>query len=213
MGKGKVSIADLEEKDKYSLIEELDHQDMVPFIMKEFQNRNLIIHLYVIINISIVTAGIIFAINQQQLGTISFFSMFLWWIGGAVAGSTLVIPFHELLHGITYYLLGAKKVSYGGNLRDFYFFATADHFIVTGKTIWPLALAPFLVVGSLCVWALQSDLSTGIKCLFWGMLTLHSLNCLGDFGILSYFWERREKKIYTYDRVKEAKSYIYQEQD
>lgn len=211
MGREKVSIADLEQKEKYELIEELDHQDMISFIMNEFQKRNLIIHLYVIINISIVTAGVIFAVNQLNLGTIPLLYMFLWWIGGAIAGSTIVIPVHELLHGLAYYLLGAKKVSYGGNLRDFYFYAAADRFIVSGRTIWPLALSPFLVISGLCLWALQADISTGLKCFFWGMLTLHSLNCLGDFGMLSYFWERRNKKLYTYDQVKEAKSYIYQE--
>lgn len=210
---GKVSIRQLKEDDKYQLIEELDHQDMVPFILKEFQQRNLIIHVYVLLNISIITAGILFVIAQYQLGSISLFSMFLWWIGGAVSGSTLIIPFHELLHGLTYYLLGARKVSYGGNLRDFYFFATADRFVVTGKTIWLLALAPFVVVGSLCLWALKLEFSIGLKCFFWGILTLHSLNCLGDFGILSYFWERRNQKLYTYDLVEEAKSYIYQEND
>jgi hypothetical protein len=213
MGKEKVSIAELETKEKYTLIQELDHQDMVPFIMEELQKRNLITHLFVIINISILTAGIIYAIQQQQLGTISLFSMFLWWILGAVVGSTLVIPVHELLHGLVYYLLGAKKVTYGGNLRDFYFYAAADRFVVTEKTIWPLALTPFLVIGGLCMWGLQSEWSIGLKCLCWGLLSLHSLNCLGDFGILSYFWSRRTKKLYTYDLVKEAKSYIYQEQD
>lgn len=181
--------------------------------MDEFQQRNLIIHLFVIINLSIITVGTIFAINEYSAGTIGLFSMFSWWILGGIAGSTLVIPLHELLHGLTYYLLGAKKVSYGGNLKDFYFYATADRFIVTEKSIWPLALVPFLVIGGACFWALQQDISTALKCFCWGLFTLHSLNCLGDFGILSFFWANRKHKLYTYDLVKEKKSYIYREVD
>lgn len=211
MGRRKVTIKDLEHQENYELIQELDHQDLVPFIMDEFQQRNPIIHLFVILNISIVTAGTIFAINQFMDGNIRFFPMLSWWILGAIVGSTLIIPIHELLHGLMYYLLGAKKVSYGANLKDFYFYATADQFIVTEKTIWPLALVPFVVIGSICLWILQMDIYLVTKCFVWGLFTLHSLNCLGDFGILSFFWANRKHKLYTYDLVNEKKSFIYKE--
>lgn len=210
MGRRKISIEDLKNSEAYKMILEIDHQNMVPFILHEFRNRNLIIHLFVIINISLVTGGLVFAINQIGAGTIGILSLFILWILGAVAGSTIVVPIHEGLHGLAYYALGAKKVSYGGNLKQFYFYAVADRFILDEKGIWPLALAPFVFISLGCVLGIQ-NLNVFWQCFFWGFITMHSLNCLGDFGILSFFWSHRGKKIYTFDLVDQGKSFVYRE--
>lgn len=207
MGNKKVNIRQLEDETRFQLIKELNHQDMIPFIMEELQQRNLMIHLYVIFNLAILTQGIRFAI--EQLGNTSLLALFLWWVGGAIAGSTLIVPLHELLHGLAYYWLGAKKVTYGGNLREFYFFAAADRFVVNGRSIWPLALTPFLVISVGCVLLLLADFPTGLKAFGYGLFSLHSLNCLGDFGMLSFFWKHRQKRLYTYDLVKTGKTLIY----
>jgi hypothetical protein len=209
MGNKKVSIHQLEQTENFQLIKELNHQDMVPFILEEFQQRNLMIHLYVIFNLAILTQGIRFAIEQLQLGNTGLLALFLWWTGGAIAGSTLIVPLHELLHGLAYYWLGAKKVTYGANLREFYFFAAADRFVVNGRSIWPLALAPFMVISTGCIWLLQADFPTGLQALGYGLFSLHSLNCLGDFGMLSFFWKHRHQQLYTYDLVKAEKTLIY----
>ena len=181
---------------------------MVPFILQEFRNRNLIIHVFVIINLSLVTGGLLFAIEQIKMGTIGLFALFLLWILGAVAGSTIVVPIHEGLHGLAYYALGAKKVSYGGNLKQFYFYAVADRFVLNEKGIWPLALSPFLCISAACVLGILY-FNVFWQCFFWGFLTMHSLNCLGDFGILSFFWANRGKSLYTYDLVDQGKSFVY----
>lgn len=210
MGRPKVSIEDLKNEETFKMILEIDHQNMVPFILHEFRNRNLLIHLFVIINLSLVTSGLIFALQQINQGTIGIVSLFLLWIIGAIAGSTIVVPVHEGLHGLAYYGLGAKKVSYGGNLKQFYFYAVADRFVLDEKGIWPLALTPCIVIGLACGFGILS-LNVWWQCFFWGFLTMHTLNCLGDFGILSFFWAHRGKKIFTYDLVDQGKSYVYRE--
>lgn len=208
MGRRKISIEDLQNKEAYKMILEIDHQNMVPFILHEFRNRNLIIHLFVLINLGLLTAGLVFAIEQINQGNIGLMALFLLWILGAIAGSTIVVPIHEGLHGLAYYSLGAKKVTYGGNLKQFYFFAVADRFVLDEKGIWPLALSPFVFISLACILGILYA-RVPWQCFFWGFLSMHSLNCLGDFGILSFFWSNRGKKIFTYDLVDQGKSFVF----
>ena len=209
MVRNRVEIEELENNDAYQLIKTIHHQEILPFIQKEFDRRNLIIHLFVIINIALLTSSIFIGIQQVSSGTISFWRMFLLWVGGAIAGSTLIIPIHELIHGITYYLLGAPKVSYGWNPKQFYFFAVADRYVINGTQMWPLALGPFVIISVAC---LMGIVYLGIywQWFFWGLLVMHSLNCIGDFGMLSFFWEHRSKRLYTFDIVEHSVSYVYQ---
>ena len=126
MGSTSISIQELENQEEYDLILRLDHQEILPFIQEEFERRNFLIHLYIAINIALVTASIFFGIEQWFAGTMPAWKMLVFLVIGAVLGSTLIVPIHELIHGLVYYMLGAPKVSYGWNLESFYFYAVAD---------------------------------------------------------------------------------------
>lgn len=202
------TIYDLENNEDFELIERIAHDDMVPFIQKAFRSRNFVIHLFVILNIALLTASTLTGIQHYATGAFSLWKMILIWIIGGVAGSSLIIPIHELIHGLTYYLLGARRVSYGWNLRQFYFFAVADRFVVSDRGIWPLALGPFLVITTGML-LLTPQLPPAWQWFCWGLICIHSLNCAGDFGLLSFFWENRNRRLYTFDLVKDSVSFIY----
>ncbi|TAF66939.1 MAG: DUF3267 domain-containing protein [Cytophagales bacterium] len=120
----------------------------------------------------------------------------------------LLIPLHELIHGLAYRLVGAKKVSYGANLKKFIFYALADKFVVSYKEFIIVALAPFLVVYLVNIILFLVLPTTGAyACL--GLTFVHSLLCGGDFGLLSFFHENKSKQLVTYDDVAKQASYFY----
>jgi len=41
------------------------------------------------------------------------------------------------------------------------------------------------------------------------LLFMHATAASGDFAILSYLWEQRDKTIYTYDDADTRKSYFF----
>jgi len=208
MGLKQPNLTELQDPEKYLLIRTIAHQDMLPFIQEQFQKRNFIIHLFVLFNLALLTAASSMSIHQVLAEEYPFWKMLIWSLVGAILGSTLIIPVHEAIHGLTYYFLGAKKVKYGWNPKQFYFFAVADRFIVNKVDIWPLALAPFFLITGLGIFGIY-HVQGAWQWLLWGFVCMHSLNCIGDFGILSFFWDFRKHSIYTFDLVKDSVSFIY----
>ena len=206
MGKIKPSLQDLEDSSKYELLDEIPHQDMLSFVMKVFATRNILIHSFVVINLGFLTASISMAI--QQAGSFPVWKMIVFFILGAILGTTLVIPPHEGIHGLVYRLLGARKISFGWNPRHFYFYVAADRFVVGHRDIWPLAMAPFLILSTLSFLGIIYG-SPSLQWISRGFLCMHSLNCIGDFAMVAYFWQFRKWEIYTFDLVKDSVSFIY----
>ena len=101
----------------------------------------------------------------------------------------LVVP-HELLHGLAFRLLGARRVVYGAEWRQLVFHASAPGFPVGPGGMSFVALAPFAVVTpGLAALALGGDV-------YWawlgiGALLMHTQGCLGDFAMVNYFARRR----------------------
>jgi hypothetical protein len=42
-----------------------------------------------------------------------------------------------------------------------------------------------------------------------GALLIHTGGCYGDFGLVSYLWQKRKFKPVTYDDVLESKTFFY----
>lgn len=68
---------------------------------------------------------------------------------GLIISFSIIIPIHEIVHGMVYVLLGAKKILFGAEIKQFAFYAVADEF-VTGRTgFYLLAISPFIVISLL----------------------------------------------------------------
>jgi len=127
---------------------------------------------------------------------------------GLIISFSIIIPIHEIVHGIVYVLLGAKKILFGAEIKQFAFYAVADEF-VTGRTgFYLLAISPFIVIsllnlaGFLFVRGVASYT-------YISMLFFHTTMCIGDFALMSYYDINKEKEIYTFDDVKSRISYFY----
>ena len=120
----------------------------------------------------------------------------------------VLLPLHELIHGLAYKLVGAKAVSYHADWRKFTFYAAADGFVVSTREFYGVALAPFAIInaGLLLGYALAGPAVAWV-CL--GALLLHMGGCAGDFALVNFLYKHRRKALVTYDDMGAAKSFFY----
>lgn len=132
----------------------------------------------------------------------------LKYFGNGCAITFLLIPPHEILHGIAYKLCGAKKVSYKANWRKLYFMAVADKFVTFRKQFYFIALLPVTLISIIMLIAAYFASPTGqIMWLTVGLV--HASMCAGDFGLMSFFAENKHREVVTYDDVENEISYFY----
>jgi hypothetical protein len=85
----------------------------------------------------------------------------------------------------------------------------ADHFVAGGKEFIVVALSPYAMI------TLLSAAGMFMVPGYWnftllGIIFMHTLFCGGDFALLSYFHENREKELVTFDDVEQKVSYFYE---
>ena len=191
----------------YVLIDSLGHKELIPFVRSYLKKRTKISSFYTVSNIIIVVA-IIFCFRQNygiddfSLGSgITYFTY-----GMAIAFG--LIPLHEFIHVLAYKSQGAKKTSYGANLKKFHFMAIADKFVANKKEFQVVALAPFVVI----------SIILGILLFFVSNLMgfYNSRNIAHSYGFffrrfwfIKHFEFNNDREIVTYDDKENSISYFY----
>ena len=150
-------------------------------------------------------AAFAYGIAANDMNTVSLLKQFLY---GLIISLTIIIPFHELIHALSYFLVGARKIRFGAVLKHFAFYAVAEDFVANRNAFIFLALSPFILVSLLClagfIFVHGYASYTYISVLFF-----HATMCAGDFALLSYFEFHGNKELYTFDDVKNKISYFY----
>ncbi|MBK7869173.1 MAG: DUF3267 domain-containing protein [Saprospiraceae bacterium] len=205
----KPTIEELFNDDQYIKLAELPYTEMIPFVQNEFAKRNTVIRIYIWLNIFILLLMIMLGILQSLNGQISVGMLISNTLIGFALTLTILIPVHEALHGLAYKLLGAPKVAFGGNIRQFYFYAVADRFVIGKNGFKIIALTPFVVISMI---AIIGILLTPVKIqwICWGVLLMHTGACAGDFGLLGFYKRHPGGDIFTFDHVKEKVAYFFQ---
>jgi hypothetical protein len=195
------SITELQNEACFQRAEVIEHDDMMRFISAYFFRLNPIILIFLLLNLISLAVWIV---------TTSLFGFDIGIVvttGLAVLGMFPLIPLHEWIHGLVYKAQGATDVRYGGSLWKLYFYAIAHRFVVSSRQLVVVALAPLVVISLLCILlALVSPPATPFAM---ALLFMHATAASGDFAILSYLWEQRDKTIYTYDDADTRKSYFF----
>ena len=194
----------------YEKIEELSHDDIRPFLRREIagnQGWGLIAKMYQGIGLLLVGFALIkaFAPYMTRRDTASLEGLGM----GVLFSFTVLIVLHELLHAIAYLLVGAKKLSFGMNLRKFMFYVQADKKVLNYKQFMFVALAPAVVVGFVSLAGAIFFYGQPLYYFFMVLFGLHGLFCGGDFGLLCFFENRKDDEIYTFDVKSEGKTYFY----
>ena len=98
-------VEQIQNEELYTKILELNFDDMIPFVLSNIKKKGLMSGLFIAVNV----------IGLFSIGVLSIWGIYTGWIPwsrfiiqlvlGILAGSIIVIPFHELLHGLAYKIL------------------------------------------------------------------------------------------------------------
>lgn len=203
MSKQKPTPEELQDSGKYQKIQDLDHNEMVPFLLKNLKNRNPINAVF-----KHGTMLLIALILFVWIGRWDTTSFFLGLGAGLLFTFTVGVVLHETLHLLVYKVLGAKKTRLKPLWDQGAVAAVADHFVVSEKEFYWLAFTPFVVLTTAGLVALFTTSSW----IFYGVsvfLVMHATACIGDFSLAGYMYEHRKEEIYTFDDVKNDRSFFY----
>ena len=198
----------LQGENGYRKILELDFSEMIPFVLSNIRKRGIIPLLYISINMITLIFIILFTVWSVKSGLLNAGRIFWQVLAGILSGSILVIVPHELLHGLAYRVLGARKIKFGADLQQFIFYVTADRFPISKRELAFLALTPFVLINLVIIaltaaWAAQLTLFSAF------LLLCHNIMCIGDFAMISYAYGQKSE-LYTYDDTEIKKSYFYE---
>jgi hypothetical protein len=180
---------------------------MTPFVLDNIRGREKMVVLFLALNVSTVLFILIYLVWGLASGRFDGQAVF-WRIGGGIlAGTILIIPPHEILHGLAYRLLGARHIRFGVDLKQFIFFVTADRFPISRNELRFLAMTPFVAInvvtiGLTAIWFPDWILFSAT------LLLSHNIMCIGDFAITSYA-NKVKGKLYSFDEIEKKKSYFY----
>jgi len=194
------------EQNGYGLHACLAHAELVSFIKTYFFMKNPVIISYWLFNLLILAGGIYFLFLTPSPGD-SLLKLFL---GFPVF--FLIIPVHELIHGIGYKMAGADTVSYKAIWKQLVFYAMADRFVANKIQFVLLAVAPFILLNASFI-ALFFYLPEPLSWVSYGALLMHTAGCSGDFALISFFYKHWKRSPVTYDDVAGEVSYFFLKND
>lgn len=195
------------DKNGYQLLDQLEHNNIIPFIRTYLKKQTKFSLLYYAVNILCAAIIVCLMWYHSSIQSFKLLDMLLH-ISYGFSLSLLLIPIHEYIHALAYKYVGATTTSYDANLKKFYFMAMADQFVANKKEFRIVALAPFVVISLSCITGLVFAPKIWAFTL-WGILFAHSSFCSGDFGLLSYFDFHKDKEVITYDDKANKISFFY----
>ena len=188
-GSKKKPDADALQKDPgYRMILELDFSDMIPFVLSNIKRRNGISMLYFVTNAVTLLFILFYIIWGIRSGMFHGGRILVHIVAGFLAGSILVIPPHEMLHGLAYRLLGARWIKFGADLKQFIFYVTADRFPISKRELAFLAMTPFILI-NLATIVITIGWCTHFALFSATFLLSHNIMCIGDFAMISFAYQ------------------------
>ncbi len=195
----------------YHQILELDFNDMIPFVLSNIKRKSFISFFYAGVNLGLLSVTLLIIILELIESHQPFLMIIKQSLIGIFAGSILVIPLHELLHGVAYRILGARNLKYGADMQQLIFYVTADRYPISGRELQFLAMTPFMVINIVTV--IMGTVWFPHLILFSAFFLLsHNTMCIGDFALVNYVFHQK-KTIFTYDEPTTKKSFFYVEID
>lgn len=203
------SIDQLRNSGQYELIAQLNHHQIKEFVITQLTQNGRIIKIYMIYQIVMIMAGMFFFTRSIVLAFQGSPSPLYYSLAALVFCFSVLIIVHELLHGIALKFAGAKRVTYGGYLKKFIFYAEADQFVINRRQFAFIALTPLFAVKLITLAGIVFLFSHPVFYFLIFVMSAHSLFCAGDIGLLSIFYKIKNTEIFTFDVKTEKTSYFY----
>jgi hypothetical protein len=215
----KPSIEQLNNNTEYELVESFKIDEMNQFLQKEMNGgvapdpspkskKNAIIKAMLIGGVFGVIGYFVGKFFAQQFLTSQYgdFAQVGW---AFLAFFVVILPIHELIHGIAFKYLGAPKISFGYSWKSLMVYCYAQKFVMNLRENSFVAAQPFIWITSALVLALF--VLPQYTVLIAVLLFVHTVGCIGDFLLIKYARRNKGREIYLYDDVDEASmSYFFE---
>ena len=201
------SVEDMEDSSNFRLFLTISYKDLIQFVFDYLKKKSGLTFFYWILCLIFLSAAIytrIYSAEKFPESKILFHTAL-----GMIILPVIIIPIHEFLHVIPYYLSGAKNIRVGMDLKQYLFYVTAHRYVATPLQFRIVALTPFLIISTALIVAviLLPGLWKWSLSLF---LFVHATMCAGDIALLNLYWMNKNKKIYTWDDVDKKEAYFYE---
>jgi len=203
-----LKVEDLEDQSKYRELLKIPYDELIDFVLDYMRRKSeLMIFFW---SACVIFLGIAITVRINIAGYFPVKSIMFHSLLGFIVFPVLMIPLHEILHVITYYLAGAHRIRFGMDLRQYMFYVTAHRFVTGQRQFKLVALTPF-VTGSIVLIILILLLPGLWKWSLSILLFVHATMCAGDFAMMNFYFLNRGKKIYTWDDFDKKIAYFYEE--
>jgi hypothetical protein len=203
-----LQVEDLEDHSKYRQILKISYDDLIPFIFDYLKRISGVTAFFWSVCFLFLCTAVRIRINIA--GYFPLKDIVLHSVLGMIVFPVICIPLHELLHIIPYYFSGARKIRVGMDLRQYLFYVTAHRYVATPLQFRIVALVPFALI-SIAAMAMITMVPGLWKWSISLFLFVHATMCAGDFALLNFYFQRRGRKIYTWDDADEKIAYFYEE--
>lgn len=201
------SVEDLEDQKRFRLILAISYRDLLQFVLNYLKKRSSLTFFFWFICVIFMSAAVFIRVRISGYYTVPhiIFHSFL----GAVAFPIIIIPLHEFLHIIPYFLSGAKNIRVGMDLKQYLFYVSAHRHVASPKQFRIVALVPLIVISLAAIAGiiLIPGLWKWSLSLF---LFAHTTMCAGDIALLNLYWLNKKKEIYTWDDMDKKEAYFYE---
>lgn len=203
------SIEELRNPERFELIAQINHQQIKEFVIEQLTSDGNIIKYYMYYQVAMIAVGAFFLARSVILAFKYTAIELIYTIAALVFSLTVLVVIHELIHGLALKLAGAPKVSFGGYIRKFIFYAEADLFVINRRQFAFIALAPLVLVKLLTLAGIIFFFNHPVFYFLIFVISAHSLFCAGDIGLLSLFYKYRDGEIFNFDSKTEKTSYYF----
>ena len=203
------SIKELQNEEQFELVAKLNHGQIKEFVIQQLMESGRIVFFYMIYQFLMVVLGLFFLTRGIVLAFQEYLQPLYISLATLVFCISILIVIHEVIHGIALKISGAKTIQYGGYLRKFIFYAEADLHVLNRKQFAFVALAPLATVQIITLVGFVLSISQPWMYFWIILMSIHSLFCAGDIGLLSLFYRDKDSEIYTFDVKSEKTSYYY----
>ncbi|WP_372950048.1 DUF3267 domain-containing protein [Mariniphaga sp.] len=203
------TIEELQNSENYELVAELEHRQIKEFVIDQITTESKLIKGFMIYQGIMILVGLFFATRPIVLTMRGNSEPLFYLLGAIVFTFTLLIIIHELLHLLALKITGAPKITIGGYLKKFIFYAEADRHVLNRKQFALVALTPLVVVKAVTLIAIILTIGEPAFYFWMFVMSAHSLFCAGDIGLLSFFDRFPNSKVFTFDVKEEKRSYFF----
>ena len=201
------SVEDLDDPKNFRVLLTVPYKNLAEFVFEYLKKKSALTILFW--SVCIVFLCLTISIRIRITHYFPYSHILYHSVLGMIILPLFIIPIHELLHVIPYYLSGARNIRIGMELKQYLFYVTAHRYVASPLQFRIVAVTPFIIISAVLIFLIF--LLPGLwKWSLSVFLFAHATMCAGDFALLNLYFLNKDKKLYTWDDADKKEAYFYE---